>query len=78
MPNLAKLRTSEDIRSRFVAAGIVQPLVALLSDGSMDTRCKALHPDRYHFTCRIMYSIEIFVEFHDCRGWLSVGCEVIS
>ena len=34
------LRTSEGIRSRFVAAGIVQPLVSLLSDGSMDTRCK--------------------------------------
>ena len=34
-------RTSEDIRSRFVAAGIVQPLVSLLCDGNMDTRCKA-------------------------------------
>lgn len=40
--SLSELRTSEDIRSRFVAAGIVQPLVALLSDGSMDTRWKAL------------------------------------
>ncbi|CAL1172673.1 unnamed protein product [Cladocopium goreaui] len=39
--SLENILTSEGIRSRFVAAGIVQPLVSLLSDGSMDTRCKA-------------------------------------
>eukprot|EP00913_Durusdinium_trenchii_P032300 g30243.t2 len=39
--SLDQILTSEGIRSRFVAAGIVQPLVSLLSDGSMDTRCKA-------------------------------------
>ncbi|CAK9031056.1 Uncharacterized protein SCF082_LOCUS19468 [Durusdinium trenchii] len=38
--SLDQILTSEGIRSRFVAAGIVQPLVSLLSDGSMDTRCK--------------------------------------
>lgn len=39
--SLENILTSEGIRSRFVAAGIVQPLVSLLSDGSMDTQCKA-------------------------------------
>eukprot|EP00439_Symbiodinium_sp_Y106_P074964 s2156_g14.t1 len=39
--SMESLLTSDDVRSRFVAAGAVQPLVAMLSDVSLDTRCKA-------------------------------------
>mmetsp|Transcript_4370 Transcript_4370/g.10127 ORF Transcript_4370/g.10127 Transcript_4370/m.10127 type:complete len:668 (+) Transcript_4370:38-2041(+) len=39
--SLDTLLTSDGIRSRFVAAGVVQPLVALLSDKSVGVRCKA-------------------------------------
>merc|ERR1712232_12372 len=37
---LENLTTTEESRSLFVAAGAVQPLVALLSDGSAENRSK--------------------------------------
>ncbi|CAE7451521.1 VAC8 [Symbiodinium natans] len=39
--SMEALLTSDDVRARFVAAGAVQPLVAMLSDNSRDARCKA-------------------------------------